>query len=109
MASLDQQRLHDYLSRVLRDPEVPVDESEWESRLEGLGFLVQSNGRSLATIAGLLLFGILSRRYLRHAGVRLMVFEGDDVDSRALLDETPDGAQSGLWRADESGRPARSS
>ena len=105
MASLDRQRLHDYLSRVLRDPEVPSDDSGWESRLEGLGFLVESGGRLLATIAGLLLFGISPRRYLRHAGVRLMVFEGDDVDSRALLDETLDGALPGLWRPDESGSP----
>lgn len=105
ISTLDRLRLTDYLSRVLRDPEVPTDEAGWLSRLEGLGFLVASDGRKLATIAGLLMFGVSPRRYLRHAGFRVMVFEGRDVDSRALLDETMDGALPGLWRSDESGVP----
>lgn len=103
VASLDRLRLHDYLSRVLRDPDIPTDEEGWIRRLEGLGFLVESSGRMLATVAGLLLFGISPRRYLRHAGVRLMVFGGTDVDSTARLDETLDGSLVGLWRMDERG------
>lgn len=102
MASLDLQRLRDYLGRVLRDPDIPTTDAAWESRLEGLGFLVESGGRLLATIAGLILFGVSPRRYLRHAGVRLMVFDGKDVDARALLDENLEGSLVGLWRGEPS-------
>ena len=103
MPSLDLQRLRDYLSRVLRDPDVPTTDDAWERRLEGLGLLVESGGRLLATIAGLVLFGVAPRRYLRHAGVRLMVFDGSDVDARALLDETLEGSLVGLWRVEPNG------
>lgn len=96
--SLDRPRLVDYLTRALRDPGVPSSDEEWIKKLEELGVLIRHGGLVHATIAGLTLFGYAPRRYLRHAGIRLMIFEGDDVDSRALLDETLDGSLVGLWR-----------
>lgn len=43
------------------------------------GKLVQaSTGEVMCTIAGLVLFGIKPRRYLRQAGIRVMVFDGEE-------------------------------
>ncbi len=103
IASLDLNRVEDYLRRVLRDPSVPGSEEEWSRRLEGMGFLVESAGRMLATIAGIVLFGFAPRRFLRQSGVRVQVFAGTDVDTRVLLDHTLDGSLLGLWRADPAG------
>jgi len=91
MMSLDRARLENYLRDILRDPDVPATEADWEKRLLGLGFLVAGlDDRSVCTIAGLVLFGIKPRRYLKQAGLRLMAFPGVDKEYQALLDEVLD-------------------
>lgn len=104
MATLDKARLQNYLEVVIADPEVPQSGTDWEERLLGLGFLIKSpTGEVLCTIAGLVLFGIKPRRYLRQAGIRVMVFEGLHKTYRARLDEVLDMPLVGRIDSDKSG------
>ena len=109
MDTLDLARLRNYLSDIIHDPDAPGQEDEWpevecRQRLLGLGFLVETpTGDILCTIAGLVLFGISPRRYLRQVGIRVMAFEGEDKTYQALLDEILDGPLVGRWESDESG------
>ncbi len=102
--SLDLERLRDYLTNVIHDPEIPESEDAWIRRLIGLGFMVEAlESTPFCTIAGLILFGVSPRRFLRQAGMRVLVFEGLDKTYRALLDTVLDGPLVGLWRIDEGG------
>lgn len=102
--SLDLERLDDYLRHVIEDPDVPGDKASWTSRLLGLGFMVEGiSDQVVCTIAGLVLFGVSPRRYLRQSGIRLLVFEGEDKAYRAELDSVLDAPMVGLWRKDERG------
>jgi len=104
-ASLNQERLVDYLSNVIHDPDVPEDENSWIHRLLGLGYLVEGAGNKVVcTIAGLVLFSNSPRRYLPQAGIRIIVFDGEDRQYRALLDDVLNSPMVGLWRLDESGQ-----
>ena len=97
-SALDRSRLENYLRDVLHDPDVPESEPEWIQRLTALGFLaVLPDHRPTCTIAGLTLFGASPRRYLRQAGLRVMVFDGQDKDYRAILDRTIDAPMVGRW------------
>lgn len=49
------------------------------------------------TIAGLVLFGKNPRRYLKQAGLRVVVFHGDDKEYQAALDEIIDGPMVGRF------------
>jgi len=103
--TLDHARIADYLANVLNDPEIPTTSSEWEQRCESLGFLVPTeSGGLLCSIAGLVLFGIKPRRFLRQAGLRLMVFDGLDMDYAAKLDVLLDAPLVGRWEQDDQGR-----
>jgi len=91
--SLDHRRLVDYLVRVLGEPaaEFQTEPSGLERRLIGLSLLAETPLSGLsASIAGLLLFGRNPRARLRPAGLRLMVFAGEDRDYEALLDQVLD-------------------
>jgi ATP-dependent DNA helicase RecG len=91
LRSLDRARLIDYLSDVINDPDVPANEAEWEARAQGLGLLVPSEtSPAICSVAGLVLFGINARRYLRQAGLRVMVFSGLEKEYQAELDVTLD-------------------
>ncbi len=104
IGSLDMARLENYLKDIIFDPEVPQTDEQWQQRLTGLGFLVETPTDDIVcTIAGLVLFGISPRRYLRQAGTRVMAFEGEDKTYQALLDEVLDGPMVGRWEIDESG------
>jgi len=102
--SLDLERLRDYLVDVIADPEAPHEDNAWLSRLLGLGFMVEGvGGQAVCSIAGLVLFGISPRRYLRQCGLRVLVFEGETKTYKALLDRVIDAAMVGLWRRDGAG------
>lgn len=97
--SLDIDRIEDYLRNVVKDPEIPSNESAWEKRLCNLGFMSDVREiRPVASIAGLMLFGCLPRKFVRQAGIRLMVFNGPDKDYQAQLDEVLDGPMVGRWK-----------
>lgn len=102
--SLDLDRLDDYLRNVIEDPDVPEDKADWVDRLLGLGFMVEGIGdQVVCTIAGLVLFGVSPRRYLRQSGLRVLAFGGEDKTYRAELDSVLDAPMVGLWRRDEQG------
>jgi ATP-dependent DNA helicase RecG len=105
LSTLSKERLHDYLNNILHDPDVPADDVSWIERLMGLGYMTKGvSDNAVCTIAGILVFGVAPRRYLRQAGVRLMVFDGINKEYRAMLDVVLDGPMVGLWRVDASQR-----
>ena len=91
---LDQVRLINYLKDILQDPELPENDKAWINRLLQLGFLSDKTPSSypVCTIAGLVLFGKLPRRFLKESGIRLMVFKGKDKDYDAESDQIIEGA-----------------
>lgn len=102
-ASLNKERLEDYLANVINDPDVPKNEAQWIKRLIGLGYLIEGVAdKVVCTIAGLILFGNSPRKYLRQAGIRIMAFDGDDKQYKALLDDVLDSPLVGLWRLNDS-------
>lgn len=100
ISCLDDARLMNYIRDILRDPDVPKSPEEWQARLLGLGFLTEAAGNICCTIAGLVLFGKNPRRYLKQAGLRVMVFNGDDKEYQAALDDIIDGPMVGRWDLD---------
>ena len=86
--ALDRRRLHDYLTGVLGGP-VPPDDvtSEWETLLRNIDLMVVSAGQTVATIDGLLLFGMTPNRYLPQAGIRAICYPGSEPDYATRADE----------------------
>lgn len=85
--SLDKVRLENYFRDILAEPSLPQTGRHWEERLEDLGFMTDIPEQGmLCTIAGLLLFGTNPRRYLKQAGLRIMVFDSNEKEYKALLD-----------------------
>lgn len=104
LANLDMDRLNFYLSDIIRDPEVPSTDLEWEVRLLGLGLMASDGlGNTVCSVAGIICFGINPRRFLRQAGLRVMAFSGADKEYQALLDVVLDAPLVGRWKIDESG------
>jgi ATP-dependent DNA helicase RecG len=101
---LDDARLVNYLRDILRDPDVPQSPEEWQARLLSLGFLTEAAGHICCTIAGLVLFGKSPRRYLKQAGLRVLVFAHEGKDYQALLDDIMDGPMVGRWDNTETGK-----
>lgn len=70
---LDMERIKDYLTNVILDPDIPSNDEEWMQHLLGIGVLTESLTKTpVCTTAGLLLFGNRPRRMLGNAGIRLM-------------------------------------
>lgn len=102
--SLDLVRLKDYFKTIIMDRNIPKNEKDWIRRLNWMGFMTDAPGnKTVCTIAGLLLFGISPRRFMRQAGIRLMVFEGQSKEYRSLMDEVVNGPLVGRWTIDEQG------
>lgn len=97
MSCLDDARLNNYLKDIIRDPEIPHSEAEWQQRLLGLGFLTDAGGTINCTIAGLVLFGKQPRRYFKQAGLRVFAFNSEQKEYQAQLDEILDGPMVGRW------------
>lgn len=103
--SLSLERLKDYLTQVLADDNVPTDDDAWEQRLIGLGYMIyDATGHAVCTVAGMVLFGVSPRRFMRQAGIRLMVFRGEDKEYQASYDTALDGPLVGLWQVDGDGQ-----
>lgn len=102
--NLDIARLENYLRDIIRDPEIPSSDDEWRERLLGLGLMAtDSLGNVVCSLAGMLCFGISPRRFLPQAGLRAMVFDGDDKEYEARLDVVLDAPLVGRWNRDEKG------
>ncbi len=102
---LDKQRLDYYLSEIIKDPDIPTTDTEWEKRLLGLSLMVSDGlGNNVCSIAGLVCFANNPRRYLRQSGLRVMAFSGDDKDYQAQLDVVLDAPLVGRWVVNPEGQ-----
>ncbi|ANT65171.1 RNA-binding domain-containing protein [Prosthecochloris sp. CIB 2401] len=105
LSNIDLDRVDFYLREIIRDPDIPDNEEGWTRRLVGLGLMADDDfGNTVCTIAGLLCFGIAPRGFLRQAGVRLMLFAGEEKEYQAKLDTILDGPFVGRWNVSESGQ-----
>jgi len=103
--SLDRVRLENYIRDILKDPDVPSSDVEWLERLEDLGLMIPNNkGEFLCTVAGLVLFGVRPRRYIKQAGLRVMAFKGREKEYQALMDRVLDGPMVGRWLFGKNGK-----
>ena len=103
--SLDQARLENYLRDILKDPEAPETRAAWITRLKALGLLTDGvTGEAVCTIAGLVLFGIKPRQYLKQSGVRLMFFDTLDKIYQARLDKVLDAPLVGRFQVGKTGK-----
>ena len=99
LRDLSLERLDVHLMSVLRDSVRPRSDEEWHRRLCALDIMVErGSGPPVCTIGGLFLFGHLPRRFLRHAGVRWMAFDGLEMNYGALDDRRIDGPLIALKR-----------
>ncbi len=102
--ALDRQRLADYLQYITYDNVMPQSEADWCRRLVSLGFMTDTPGNQcVSTIAGMLLFGQTPRRFLSQAGVRLMIFDGNEKTYNARFDKVVDGPILARWTTSKSG------
>ena len=99
--ALDLRRLRDYLTRVLGgDTPATDDRLGWETLLGNLALMTESAGAYVATINGLLLFGLAPKRYLPQSGVRAVCYPGVDPDYAVRADEDLRGPLVPLGTAD---------
>ncbi len=102
--SLDRTRIHEYLTYIIHDPEIPDNDEDWIRRLTDLGMLTTvSRDRVVCTIAGVVLFGIHPRKYLRQAGIRLIVYDSEEKTYQTILDTVLDGPCTGRYILNEHG------
>ncbi|MCG2739638.1 MAG: putative DNA binding domain-containing protein [Syntrophaceae bacterium] len=96
--ALDRQRLSDFLKHIVQDAKFPESDVEWCQRLIALGFMTNGpGGIPVCTIAGILLFGQAPRRFLRQAGIRIMIFESKEKTYQARYDDILDAPILPLW------------
>lgn len=81
IADLDRRRLVDYF-RNIRQQDHPAesDTAGWEQLLVNTELMTTSRDRTLPSVAGMLLFGIRPNRYLPHAGITAVAFQGTEKD-----------------------------
>lgn len=81
---LDLRRLNDYFVRI-RQQEVPGDDDiqEWERLLLNTEIMVEQNHHKAVTVAGLLLFGKNTYRFLPQTGIDATAYPGTEKDYTA--------------------------
>jgi len=103
--SLDLARLENYLRDILKDPEVPESRAAWITRLKALGLMVDGvTDEPVCTIAGLVLFGIKPRQFLKQSGLRLMFFDALDKIYQAQMDKVLDAPLVGRFQIGKTGK-----
>ncbi len=97
--SLDLARLDNYLRDILKDPDIPDSRAAWIIRLQALGLMVEGVTEDpVCTIAGLVLFGIKPRQFLKQSGLRLLFFDALDKIYQAQLDKVVDAPLVGRFQ-----------
>lgn len=76
---LDLRRLRAYF-QIVREQEVPNSDERWERLLVNTDFMVEDRGRRIATVGGILLFGLNPNRWLPQAGITAIAYEGVERD-----------------------------
>lgn len=86
--AFDLRRLLDYLTRVVGgDAPAQDDRAGWETLLCNLGLMIDSAGVCVATVDGLLLFGMEPARYLPQSGIRALCYGEEEAGYAARADE----------------------
>ncbi len=93
--NLDKPRIENYLKDIVKDPDIPLTDDNWEDRLANLDFLTEAHG--MCTMAGMLLFGKNPRRYVKQSGLRIFAFDSADKEYRAELDVILNAPLVGRW------------
>ncbi|MAG32378.1 MAG: ATP-dependent DNA helicase RecG [Deltaproteobacteria bacterium] len=97
---LDQRRLRDYFTRILRgDAPGEEDCTGWERLLTNVDLFTESADQYVATVDGMLLFGRQPQRFLPHSGIRAICYTGTDRDYATSADEDIRGAMVPLGTA----------
>ena len=87
MESLDIERIKNYF-RVVLNRETPGNNEEaWRRTLLNIDLLAETGGKTLTTVAGLLLFGRNPNRRLPQAGVTAVAFQGEEKDYDTVDEE----------------------
>jgi ATP-dependent DNA helicase RecG len=76
---LDLRRLRAYF-QIVREQDLPQSHEEWETLLINTDFMVEDRGHRMATIGGVLLFGLNPNRWLPQAGITAIAYEGTERD-----------------------------
>ena len=86
--AFDLGRLRDYLTRVLNAPVPAKDDLDgWGTLLRNIELMTVSAGQFVATIDGLLLFGLTPNRYVPQSGIRAVCYVGREPDYATRADE----------------------
>lgn len=86
VADLDARRLGNYFSDI-RGQEIPEQgDDEWATLLRNVEFVARDRERSVATVAGLVLFGRQPRRFLPQTGIRATAYAGITKEYDAIED-----------------------
>lgn len=100
---LGHRRLRDYFSRVRGDANIPDRGSdEWRRLLCNLDLATIQFGNTVATVDGMLLFGLNVGRFLPQSGIRAVCYLGSEPDYATRADEdikgplVPLGTRDGL-------------
>jgi ATP-dependent DNA helicase RecG len=81
LKDLDIRRLRAYFQYIReQDAPGPDDRLEWERLLVDTDFMVEDRGRSIATVGGILLFGLNPNRWLPQSGITAVAYIGVERD-----------------------------
>lgn len=93
LQDLDLRRLRAYFRYVRRYPETLPEEDTadnvdaievWQTLLLNTDILVESGGRAIPTVGGLLLFGLNPQRRLPNSGITAVAYQGSEKDYDAI-------------------------
>ena len=100
---LDDRRLEDYFTRVLRYESVPSRKSEeWERLLYNLDMITDTNNNKIPTVDGMLLFGMNLGKFLPQCGVRAICYPGQEPGYSTRSDQVIKGPMVALFARDGS-------
>ncbi len=92
LKDLDMNRLTNYFRNIRRQDCPEQEEPEqWETLLINTEIMVESRGKAIPTVGGILLFGKNPNRYLPQAGVSAVAYRGKEKDYEAIERKTMRG------------------
>ncbi len=88
LKDLDINRLTNYFKDIRRQDCPEQDEKQWETLLINTEIMVESRGKAIPTVGGMLLFGRNPNRYLPQGGISAVAYPGMKKDYEAIERET---------------------
>lgn len=87
LAHLDSRRLRNYLLDFLNESDLSEEDEDLANILINLDILMPEQDKAMASVAGLLLFGIAPKRHLPQAGITATAYPGKEKDYDAVDEE----------------------